>query len=93
MEEVGIDISSQRSKTVDEIGETEFDYVITLCDAARQSCPFFPAKIRVIHQGFDDPPALAAKETNPQEILKHYRRVRDEIRRYIETLPSVIKSY
>jgi arsenate reductase len=93
MKEVGIDISNQRSKTIGEIGKMEFDYVITLCDAARKSCPFFPAKVGVIHQGFDDPPALAAEETDEQEILKHYRKVRDEIRKYVETLPAVIKSY
>ncbi len=93
MKEVGIDISNQRSKTIGEIGETEFDYVVTLCDAARESCPFFPAKVGVIHQGFDDPPALAAEETDEQEILKHYRKVRDEIRKYVETLPAVIKLY
>ena len=88
MAEAGIDISGQRSKSVVDLGDMEFDYVITLCDDAQQSCPFFPAKTALIHHGFDDPPALAARAGNEEEAMAPYRRVRDEIRAYIETLPQ-----
>jgi len=88
MKEVGIDISSQYSKTISQLGKTEFDYVITLCDAAQDNCPYFPAKHRVIHRGFDDPSRLALNETAEEQILKHYRSIRDQIREFVETLPS-----
>ncbi len=86
--ELGIDISGHRSKTVDELEEKEFDYVITVCGRADRSCPHFPAKTRVIHQGFDDPPRLAADAVGENKALGHYRRVRDEIRKFILTLPQ-----
>ena len=90
MKEAGIDIFNQYSKTVSELGQMQFDYVITLCDAAQKNCPFFPAKYKIIHQGFGDPGELASGETNEQEILKHYRNIRDQIRKYVETLPVVL---
>jgi arsenate reductase (thioredoxin) len=92
MAEAGIDISSQRSKSTAEFGDIEFDYVITLCDDAQQSCPFFPAKTAIIHHGFDDPPGLAERSANEEEAMDHYRRVRDEIKAYIETLPESLFS-
>jgi arsenate reductase len=88
MKEIGIDISGHKSKTIEELGSVEFDYVITLCDSAQKNCPFFPAKYGIIHRGFDDPIRLASGETNKQNILEHYRRVRDEIRAYIQTIPA-----
>ncbi len=88
MAEAGIDISRQRSKSVMELGDMEFDYVITLCDDAQQSCPFFPAKTAIIHHGFDDPPQLAENSRDEEEAMGHYRRVRDEIKAYVETLPA-----
>ncbi len=91
MKEIGIDISGQRSKKINELGNAEFDYVITLCDSAQKNCPFFPAKYGMIHKEFDDPVNLVSGEPNEQEILKHYRRVRDEIRKYIERLPALLK--
>ncbi len=91
MAEAGIDISGQKSKTIDALENLEFDYVITLCDNARETCPFFPAKTRLLHLGFDDPPRLAAAASNEKEAMMHYRRVRDEIRRFVETLPEVLK--
>ena len=87
MSEAGIDISSQRSKSIDSLGMIEFDYVITLCDNARESCPYFPAKTALIHKGFDDPPALAKEAKNDKEVINIYRRVRDEIKEYIMNLP------
>jgi arsenate reductase (thioredoxin) len=86
MLEAGIDISAQRSKTMNEVAGIEFDYVITLCSDADENCPFFPAKTKVIHHGFDDPPMLATDSKSEGEILIHYRRVRDEIHKYIKTL-------
>jgi arsenate reductase (thioredoxin) len=83
MAEAGVDISSQKSKDIDSLGDTEFDYVITLCDNARESCPYYPAKTKLIHQGFDDPPILAQDAKSDEEAMKHYRRVRDEIKDYI----------
>jgi len=88
MGEVGIDISGQKSKSVDALGDVEFDYVITVCDNAQQSCPVFPAKTRVVHVGFEDPPKLAAEATDEDEAMGHYRRVRDEIKAFVENLPE-----
>lgn len=91
MAEVGIDISRQRSKSVGELGDMEFDYVITLCDDAQRTCPFFPAKTALLHHGFDDPPRLAEGAGNEEEAMSHYRRVRDEIKAYVDTLPDSLK--
>jgi arsenate reductase len=93
MKEVGIDISDQKSKTVEELDDTEFDYVITVCDNASESCPVFPAKTRIIHQGFDDPPQLAKQAKTKEEVLDCYRRVRDEIKAYVLTLPESLEQY
>ena len=90
MAEVGVDISGYRSKRLSELGGIEIDYVVTVCDRARESCPRFPGRARIVHAGFDDPPALAARETDPERALDHYRRVRDEIRAYVESLPAAL---
>ena len=87
MHEVGVDISSQRAKHVDELKGADFDLVITVCDHARQTCPRFPSTTRSIHVGFDDPPRLATDARDEEEALDHYRRVRDEIRAFLEPLP------
>jgi len=86
MAEAGIDISAQKSKDIDSLGNLEFDYVITLCDNAKESCPFFPAKTRLLHRAFEDPPKLAEKAENEEEAMSHYRRVRYEIRAFVEEL-------
>jgi arsenate reductase len=91
MAEAGIDISAYRSKSTLEFMDMEFDYVITLCDDAQQACPFFPAKTRVLHRGFEDPPVLAEHAHNEEEVMTHYRRIRDEIRAYVETLPESLE--
>ncbi len=88
MAEAGVDISNHFSKLITDLPETDFDYVITVCGHAHESCPVFPGATKIIHRGFDDPPRLAAGETDPEKILGHYRRVRDEIRTYILTLPE-----
>ena len=90
MAEVGVDISGQRSKTAAELGDAEFDYVITLCGHARETCPVLPSGAATMHAGFDDPPRLAEDATGEEEALAHYRRVRDEIRTFVESLPEAL---
>ena len=90
MREVGVDISGHRSKHVGEILEVGLDWVVTVCDHANESCPVFPGDVRRMHVGFDDPPRLAAEATTEEGALLHYRRVRDEIRTFIQTLPSAL---
>jgi arsenate reductase len=90
MAEVGIDISRQRAKHVDELRGIEFDWVITVCDRARESCPVLPGAARLVHAGFDDPPLLARDARTEEEALEHYRRVRDEIRAFVERLPAIL---
>ncbi|MBN1496538.1 MAG: arsenate reductase ArsC [Spirochaetes bacterium] len=91
MKEIGIDMSGHRSKHVDEFAGMEFDFVITLCGGAAETCPFFPGKTKVVHRGFDDPPELAKAAASEEEALFHYRRVRDEIRSFIEQMPRSIQ--
>jgi len=92
MAEAGVDISGQRSKHVKDLPDIEFDYVITLCDNASQHCPFFPGKAKILHFGFDDPPKLAQNAKTQREALNCYRRVRDEIRAFVEKLPEVLEN-
>ena len=87
MAEVGIDISLQKSKDIDSLEAMEFDYVITLCDNARESCPYYPARTRLIHREFDDPPSMAKNAKNEEDAMEHYRRVRNEIREFVMDLP------
>lgn len=91
MKEAGVDISSHYSKTTEELPKIIFDYVITVCDAAKESCPYFPGG-KVIHVGFQDPPALTRDMKDEDEILKVYRRVRDEIEAEIKRLPEILKN-
>jgi arsenate reductase len=90
MAEVGVDISHHYSKLVDELESLDFDYVITVCDNARESCPLFPGQAVVVHRSFEDPPALAEKESSEEAKLSHYRRVRDEIRDFVDGLPETL---
>lgn len=89
MREIGVDITDHRSKSVDEFAGQVFDYVITVCDNARERCPVFPGKTKQIHWSFDDP---AAAEGNQEEVLAVFRRVRDEIesrlREFVGPQPS-----
>ena len=87
MREIGIDISGHRSKTVAELGGQDFDLVITVCGHASESCPVFPAATHRVHKGFEDPPKLAQGAVSKEDALVHYRRVRDEIKAYIENWP------
>jgi arsenate reductase len=88
MAEAGIDISDHKSENVNDLMDIDFDYVITVCGHAHETCPMFPGKAKVVHIGFDDPPALAKSAKTEEEALSHYRRVRDEIRRFIQGLPN-----
>jgi len=90
MSEAGVDISGHHSKHVDELADVPFDYVFTVCDYANETCPVFPGKTRQVHVGFDDPPRLAREARTEEEALGHYRRVRDEIRRFIERIDDYI---
>jgi len=88
MAEAGVDISGNHSKLISELDEQDFDYVVTVCDNAHESCPLFPGTAKIIHKGFDDPPRLAAETTTEEKALQQYRRVRDEIRDFVATLPE-----
>jgi len=85
MRELGIDISGHRSKSVDEFAGQQFDYVLTVCDNARETCPIYPGHANRLHRSFADP---AAVEGNEEERLAAFRRVRDEIRDYLRGFPA-----
>jgi arsenate reductase len=91
MAEAGVDISAHRSQHVDEFADTQFDHVITVCGHANERCPVFRGKATVTHVGFDDPPRLAADAKTEEEALSHYRRVRDEIRAFVQGLPDSLQ--
>ena len=90
MADVGIDISTQQPKSLDAVPSLPFDYVITVCHDAHETCPVFPGRARIVHRGFDDPPRLAAEAKSQEEALGHYVRVRDEIKAFIEQLPEAL---
>ena len=81
MSEIGIDISHHRSKSLTEFLDQEFDCVVTVCDHAKESCPYFSGGKKILHQSFEDPSALTGTE---EEIIAGFRRIRDEIRGWIE---------
>ena len=91
MAEAGVDISRQHSKHVNELAAVPFDYVVTVCDHANETCPVFPGKVKRLHVSFDDPPRLAKDARSEAEALPHYRRVRDEIRDFIEHMDDAFK--
>ncbi|OHE81280.1 MAG: arsenate reductase [Verrucomicrobia bacterium GWF2_62_7] len=90
MTEAGVDISKHFSKTLDELRGVTFDYVVTVCGHANEHCPVFPGKTKVVHVGFDDPPKLTKNMDDGEAKLAVYRCVRDEIRRFVETLPGAL---
>jgi arsenate reductase len=92
MAEAGVDISGHRSQHVDEFAGVEFDYVVTVCGHANENCPVFRGDAKVVHVGFDDPPKLAEGAASEEEALDCYRRVRDEIRAFVEGLPEGLGS-
>lgn len=88
MAEAGVDISRQKSKNVADLLSVPFDYVVTVCDHAAESCPVFPGQAKVVHHGFDDPPRLAKTAPSEEAALDIYRRVRDEIKAFVKILPD-----
>src|SRR4051794_7002718 len=90
MAEAGVDISKQYSKHLNDLSGIPFEYVITVCDNANESCPVFPGNTKRIHVAFDDPPRLAKDAESEEDALTHYRRVRDEIRNFIEQINKYI---
>lgn len=86
MAEAGVDIGGQRSKLIEELPTMDFDYVVTLCDHAHETCPYLPG--RIVHHSFADPPLLTRDATSEQEVLDGYRTVRDQIKRFVESLPD-----
>jgi arsenate reductase (thioredoxin) len=92
MAEAGVDISGQRSKKVDDVDAVDFDYVVTVCGHAHETCPvWLKGKAKVVHVGFDDPPKRAEHAASEEEALGHYRRVRDEIRACVESMPGTLE--
>ncbi len=91
MAEVGVDISKQRAKHIRDLGRLNFDYVVTVCDNARERCPFFAGGVKSIHMGFEDPPYLARNAKTEEAALMHYRRVCDEIKAFVQQLPAVLE--
>lgn len=91
MAEAGVDIRGQTSKNVDAVRDVPFDYVVTVCGNAHETCPaWLGVGAKVVHVGFDDPPRLARAAKSEDEALGHYRRVRDEIAAFIRTLPDAL---
>ena len=88
MAEAGVDISRQKSQNVAEFTHLQFDYVVTVCGHANENCPWFPGPAKVIHVGFEDPPQLAAEKPTEEEKRNCYRRVRDQIRDFVEQMPE-----
>ncbi len=91
MAEAGVDISGHSSKNVKDLMDIPFDYVVTVCGHAHETCPMFPGRAKIVHAGFDDPPALAKGVDGEEAKLDCYRRVRDEIRAYVESLPGALE--
>ncbi|MFH1060365.1 MAG: arsenate reductase ArsC [Pseudomonadota bacterium] len=92
MAEAGVDISAQRSKDIAELGDIQFDWVVTLCDHAREACPLFPGRVQRLHMGFADPPYLAQDAPDEEAAMAPYRQVRDEIRAFVAGLPESLNS-
>jgi len=88
MAEASVDISGHKSKLTSELPVTEFDYVVTVCDNAYENCPYFPARTKIIHHNFDDPPRLAQAAKSEDEILEIYRRVRDQIKEFVRNITN-----
>jgi len=91
MAEAGVDISGHVSQCLGDLPDLDFDFVVTVCGHAHETCPMFPGKVQVVHAGFDDPPKLARGAKSEEEALAHFRRVRDEIRAFVETLPEALE--
>ena len=91
MAESGVDVSGQKSQHIDEFKDIKLDIIVTVCGHAHENCPFFPANCKVIHVGFGDPPKMAKELSDVEAQLDCYRKVRDEIKKFIETMPQSIQ--
>ena len=95
MAEVGVDVTSQKSENIRDFADTQLDVVVTVCGHAHETCPVFPANCKVVHSGFPDPPKmakeLAEQGASEDEQLECYRKVRDEIKSYVESLPRSLQ--
>ena len=89
MAEAGVDISTHTSKHIDDLGGVDFDYVVTLCDNAAQNCPVFPGKAKIIHKPFKDPYFASGSQ---EQVMAEFRKVREQIKVFIETIPDSLKS-
>lgn len=92
MAEAGVDISKQESRHIDAFKDQPFDFVVTVCSHAHENCPWFPGPAKVIHVGFDDPPVLARNIDDREMQLDCYRKVRDQIRDFVLSLPENLKT-
>ena len=90
MKDAGIDISSHYSKHLDELSNIDFDYVVTVCDNAKQHCPVFPSKAKIVHRCFGDPSSVIG---TADQVAEEFKRVRDEIRQFIESIPQSLETY
>lgn len=88
MQEAGVDISRQQSKLIQDIKDEDFDFIITICNNANAKCPVFPGKGKRLHRAFDNPPVLSRDSKTDEEALAIYRRVRDEIKIFVEEMPQ-----
>lgn len=93
MAEAGVDISHHHSKLARDFIGQPWDYVVTVCGHAHETCPYFPGPVKIVHVGFDDPPALAKDAPDEETAMVPYRRVRDEIRAFVESLPDALERY
>jgi len=95
MAEAGVDVTSQRSENIKDFAGQEIDVVVTVCGHAHETCPVFPASCRVVHAGFEDPPKMARELADAgapeEEQMNCYRKVRDEIKAFVETLPGCLE--
>ena len=90
MKEIGIDISAHHPKHLNQFLNQQFDYVWTVCDEAHEACPVFPGKAKLIHVSFEDPPRLAANAKTDDQAMVHFRRVRDQIKEFVQRLPTAL---
>ncbi len=88
MAEAGVDISGHTSKHIDDLAGIDFDYVVTLCDNAKEQCPVLQSKTKMIHKAFEDPTLVMGSE---EEVMAAFRRIRDEIKAFIETMPESLE--
>ncbi|MFA5553758.1 MAG: arsenate reductase ArsC [Phycisphaerae bacterium] len=88
MAQAGVDISNHRSKHVEELTGLDFDYVVTVCDSAKEHCPFFANARKMIHKSFSDPANTSGTD---EQVMAEFRRVRDEIKAFVQSMPQILE--